>query len=50
MGGLSGVNVVNPVLKDTVHIPSGGYVVIRYYTDNPGGHDVTGFTVMGINA
>ena len=37
MGGAGlGANVNNPVLKDTVQVPAGGYVVIRYYTDNPG--------------
>ena len=29
-------NLVNPILKDTVTIPSGGYSIIRVETNNPG--------------
>ena len=34
--GIKRANLVNPVKKDTVHVPAGGYVVVRYLTDNPG--------------
>ena len=30
------INLLNPILKDTVIVPSGGYVVIRFKADNPG--------------
>lgn len=30
------MNVDRPPLKDTVLVPVGGYVVVRFYTDNPG--------------
>ncbi len=29
-------NLVDPPLKDTVQIPSGGYTIFRFYADNPG--------------
>lgn len=29
-------NLKSPPLKDTVSIPSNGYVTIRFITDNPG--------------
>lgn len=29
-------NVVNPLLKDTVYVPSFGYVVLRFRADNEG--------------
>ncbi|KAG8230257.1 hypothetical protein J437_LFUL009795 [Ladona fulva] len=29
-------NLVDPVVKDTVFIPSGGYAVLRFKADNPG--------------
>ena len=29
-------NYVNPPLKDTVQVPSGGYTMFRIYADNPG--------------
>ena len=35
-GNVSGMNVVNPPIKDTVIVPWGGYVVIRILADNPG--------------
>ncbi|XP_017770698.1 PREDICTED: laccase-1-like [Nicrophorus vespilloides] len=34
--GLLKRNCTNPVRKDTVSIPDGGYVIIRFYADNPG--------------
>jgi FtsP/CotA-like multicopper oxidase with cupredoxin domain len=33
---IPGLNLRNPPLKDTVLVPSGGYVVIRITADNPG--------------
>ncbi|KAK3101843.1 hypothetical protein FSP39_006762 [Pinctada imbricata] len=33
---VEGININNPILKDTVIVPSGGYVVIRFKADNPG--------------
>jgi len=30
------LNTVNPPLKDTVVVPPGGYVVVRFVADNPG--------------
>nr|XP_006812258.1 PREDICTED: laccase-like [Saccoglossus kowalevskii] len=33
---IPGLNLVDPPIKDTVIVPVGGYVVIRYKTDNPG--------------
>ncbi|XP_070533730.1 uncharacterized protein [Ptychodera flava] len=33
---IPGLNLVNPPMKDTVIVPVGGYVVIRYVADNPG--------------
>ena len=29
-------NLVNPPIKDTVTIPSGGYTIFRFYAENPG--------------
>jgi len=29
-------NLINPPLKDTVQIPSGGYTIFRFFADNPG--------------
>ncbi|XP_014258517.2 laccase-1-like isoform X1 [Cimex lectularius] len=29
-------NLINPVTKDTVNVPDGGYTIIRFYADNPG--------------
>ena len=29
-------NLINPPLKDTVQIPSGGYTIFRFLADNPG--------------
>lgn len=29
-------NLINPPWKDTVHVPDGGYVIIRLMADNPG--------------
>ena len=31
-----GLNTYNPVMKDTVQLPTGGYAVIRFKADNPG--------------
>ncbi|KAK3102208.1 hypothetical protein FSP39_009609 [Pinctada imbricata] len=33
---VDGLNLDNPILKDTVIVPSGGYIVIRFKADNPG--------------
>ncbi|XP_074657371.1 uncharacterized protein LOC141910578 [Tubulanus polymorphus] len=33
---VTNLNLVNPPLKDSVTIPSGGYVVLRFKADNPG--------------
>ncbi|CAI9735094.1 laccase-2-like [Octopus vulgaris] len=33
---IPGLNLVNPPLKDTVTLPSGGYVVVRLKANNPG--------------
>ncbi|XP_052682463.1 uncharacterized protein LOC128163044 [Crassostrea angulata] len=35
-GNLPDLNLRNPPLKDTVMVPRGGYVVLRFYLDNPG--------------
>lgn len=35
-GNVPGLNVVDPPKKDTVIVPSGGYVVVRVTADNPG--------------
>ncbi|CAH1266280.1 Hypp3333 [Branchiostoma lanceolatum] len=35
-GSKPGLNNVNPPLKDTVIVPVGGYVVLRFLADNPG--------------
>lgn len=35
-GDIPGLNEVDPPLKDTVTVPAGGYVVIRFPADNPG--------------
>ncbi|KAK3083782.1 hypothetical protein FSP39_003158 [Pinctada imbricata] len=35
-GNVPGLNLKNPPRKDTVIVPSGGYVVIRIRADNPG--------------
>ena len=35
-GNIPGLNEINPPLKDTVIVPAGGYVVIRFLADNPG--------------
>ncbi|KAI8511617.1 hypothetical protein Bbelb_107170 [Branchiostoma belcheri] len=35
-GGKPGLNTENPPLKDTVIVPVGGYVVLRFRADNPG--------------
>lgn len=29
-------NFNNPPLKDTIQVPSGGYVILRFYANNPG--------------
>lgn len=29
-------NLVNPIIKDTVTVPDGGYTIIRFLADNPG--------------
>lgn len=29
----------NSVIKDTVTVPDGGYTIIRFYADNPGGEN-----------
>ncbi len=33
---IPGANYVNPPLKDTLIIPTGGYAVVQFKTDNPG--------------
>jgi len=35
-GNIPGLNLVNPIRKDTIIIPTGGYAVIRLKTTNPG--------------
>jgi hypothetical protein len=35
-GNIPGLNLVDPPYKDTVIVPSGGYVVVRIKADNPG--------------
>lgn len=30
------VNLYDPVFKDTVTVPKGGFTIIRVYLDNPG--------------
>lgn len=35
-GNVSGLNLVDPPQKDTVVVPYGGYVVLRFKADNPG--------------
>ncbi|XP_048741744.2 uncharacterized protein LOC125655475 isoform X1 [Ostrea edulis] len=35
-GNIPGLNLVDPPHKDTVIVPSGGYVVVRIKADNPG--------------
>lgn len=35
-GNLPGLNLYNAVRKDTIIVPTGGYVVIRIRSDNPG--------------
>ncbi|KAF8397459.1 hypothetical protein HHK36_016376 [Tetracentron sinense] len=32
-------NLVDPVERNTVGVPSGGWVAIRFFSDNPGGYD-----------
>ena len=32
----SDINLINPPVKDTITVPPGGYVVIRFKADNPG--------------
>lgn len=34
--GIPDLNLKNPPVKDTVNIPMGGYVVIRFSANNPG--------------
>lgn len=34
--GLLRRNLKNPIRKDTVSVPDGGYVVLRFKADNPG--------------
>lgn len=36
MGNVPGMNLVDPPLKDTFFVPVGGYVVIRFKSNNPG--------------
>ena len=31
-------NLENPVKKDTVMVPDGGYTIIRFKADNPGSY------------
>ena len=33
---MPGLELQNPVRKDTVNVPTGGYVVVRIKADNPG--------------
>ncbi len=35
-GNVPGMNLLNPPVKDTVTVPAGAYVVIRFPADNPG--------------
>lgn len=35
-GNVPGMNLIDPVFKDTVTVPTGGYVVLRFKADNPG--------------
>lgn len=34
--GVPDLNLENPPIKDTVNIPWGGYVVVRFIANNPG--------------
>lgn len=34
--GVPDLNLKNPPIKDTVNIPWGGYVIVRFIADNPG--------------
>lgn len=45
-GNLPDLNLRNPPLKDTVVVPRGGYVVLRYYLDNPGMISRFSFDIM----
>ncbi|CAG8558843.1 572_t:CDS:2 [Diversispora eburnea] len=36
MNNLTTRNLVNPVVRDTVQVPGGGHIIIRYIADNPG--------------
>ncbi len=35
-GNIREPNLINPVLKDTVVVPCGGYTTIRFFSDNIG--------------
>jgi len=35
-GNISNANLINPALKDTIIVPVGGYVTVRFLADNPG--------------
>lgn len=35
-GNVSGINIQNPAMKDTLIVPWGGYAVVRILADNPG--------------
>jgi len=35
-GNISNANLINPVKKDTIIVPCGGYTTIRFFSDNPG--------------
>ncbi|XP_065666457.1 uncharacterized protein LOC100206475 isoform X2 [Hydra vulgaris] len=35
-GNIPGLNLINPPRKDTLIIPTGGYAVLRFKSDNPG--------------
>ncbi|KAK6043029.1 multicopper oxidase [Cooperia oncophora] len=35
-GAVEGMNTVNPPLRDTITLPVGGYIVIRFRATNPG--------------
>lgn len=33
---IPGLNLINPPIRDTVSIPTGGYIVVRFMANNPG--------------
>ncbi|KJH40992.1 multicopper oxidase [Dictyocaulus viviparus] len=35
-GAVPGINTLNPSLRDTITLPVGGYIVVRFRASNPG--------------